>query len=284
MDNCYLFPGQGSQYVGMGKNVFEQFPRELRMANDVLGYDIKRLCLEDHNNNLKNTKYSQPAIYLVSCLEYLEKLKQVAKPDYVLGHSLGEYGALFAAEVFDLTTGLRLIKARAQIMSEQVGGAMLAVLGVEYRQIQELLVQNQLTTVNIANYNTPSQHVLSGLNDDIDTLCSKLEEEKIRHVKLKVSGAFHSHHMEKARIKFAAKLLNKSWSNPTIKIISSSTCDELQNDYILEELQFQLVRPVYWYDSILSLSNKFVRFEEVGPGQVLTRMNQEILKYKTLRI
>lgn len=132
----YLFPGQGSQMIGMGKQLFEMYSELTEMADDILDYSIRRLCLEDPYKQLNQTQYTQPALYIVSALTYLDDIQQLGqKPDYVAGHSLGEYTALFAAEVFDFDSGLKLVQKRGELMSKASGGGMAAVVGLNLDKV-----------------------------------------------------------------------------------------------------------------------------------------------------
>ena len=172
--NLVVFPGQGSQFKGMGRALFEKFPREVAEASAILGYDIEALCTVDPDRRLHLTQYTQPAIYIVNALSWLDKKDSFAEVDYLMGHSLGEYNALYAAGAFDFVTGLKLVKERGRLMSEANGGGMLAVLGMPADQLQEFLVRHALSQVEIANYNTAIQLVLSGekeqLNQDLTLL------------------------------------------------------------------------------------------------------------------
>ena len=190
---AYIFPGQGSQFKGMGGALFDGFPEITAKANQVLGYDIKRLCLEDPLKQLGLTQYTQPALYVVNALYYIKKTKESGvKPDYVAGHSLGEYNALFAAGAFDFETGLKLVQKRGELMSLESGGGMAAILGLSEDKIAHVLNENNISRVQIANYNTPSQVVISGAKKDIDRLSALFEKENAMYIPLNVSGAFHS--------------------------------------------------------------------------------------------
>ena len=159
----YVFPGQGSQARGMGKDLFSAFPNEINAANQILGYPIDKLCLEDSQDQLNKTNYTQPALYVVNALSFLKKMQETGtKPDYVAGHSLGEYNALFAAGVFDFETGLRLVQKRGELMSQANGGGMAATVGLKHDNIETLLQKGNLETVSIANYNSYTQIVISG--------------------------------------------------------------------------------------------------------------------------
>lgn len=161
----WVFPGQGSQYPGMGKGLFDELKELVSQADGVLGYSIAELCLLDPNGKLKQTEYTQPAIYTVNALHYFKRLMETGKqPDFVAGHSLGEYNALLAAGAFDFATGLQLVQRRARLMSKASGGAMAAILQIPAEEIAEMLAKAGLVGIDIANYNTPSQTVISGLS------------------------------------------------------------------------------------------------------------------------
>ncbi len=165
----FIFPGQGSQVKGMGGNLFNEFRELTAQADDILGYSIKELCMEDPNSTLGQTQYTQPALFVVSALSYLKRIKETGrKPDFVAGHSLGEYNALFAAGAFDFETGLKLVKKRGELMSLATGGSMAVVLGITEENIVEVLEQNGLYSIDIANVNSPYQVAISGLKEDID--------------------------------------------------------------------------------------------------------------------
>jgi trans-AT polyketide synthase/acyltransferase/oxidoreductase domain-containing protein len=165
---AYVFPGQGSQQKGMGGELFDEFKELTSKADEILGYSIKELCLEDPQGNLGQTQYTQPALYVVNALTYYKKIKDTGiKPDYVAGHSLAEYNALLAAEVFDFETGLKIVKKRGELMSKASGGGMAAVIGMSEEKIREVLKENGLESIDMANYNTPSQIAISGPKDDI---------------------------------------------------------------------------------------------------------------------
>jgi len=174
---AYLFPGQGSQHVGMGNDLFSLFPRELAAAQALLGYSVEELCLRDSPAGaLQNTAFTQPALYVVSALTYLRKLRQTGRqPDFAAGHSLGEYTALFAAGVFDFQTGLKLVQRRGALMARVSGGAMAAVIGLPSDRIAAVLAAERLESVDIANMNSPDQTVVSMLKVDLDRVQSALE-------------------------------------------------------------------------------------------------------------
>ena len=207
-----VFAGQGSQFKGMGQALFKKFPSETAQASATLGYDIQALCTQDPDKQLHLTQYTQPALYVVNALSWIDKQPSFTQVDYLMGHSLGEYNALHAAGAFDFVTGLKLVKERGRLMAAASGGGMLAVLGMQADSLQEFLKSNQLSQVEIANYNTASQFVLSGDKKQIDQALALLEKQKIQTIPLNVSAAFHSSYMQSA-----AKEFKIPWINPENK-------------------------------------------------------------------
>ncbi len=277
----YIFPGQGSQIPGMGKALFSEFPELMEKANRMLGYSVQALCVEEPCELLNKTEYTQPALYIVNALTYLKKAKETGKkPDYVAGHSLGEYDALFAAGVFDFETGLKLVQKRGELMSHARGGGMAAVVGLTIKQVKAILQQNNLTTVSIANHNSHKQVVISGPNDDINLARPLFEKSgATMFIPLKVSGAFHSPYMGSAQQKFADYLKQFTFSPPIIPVIANVSAKPYQENEIQTHLAHQITHPVEWTKSIeylLQCGEK--TFEEVGPGTVLTGLVRRIQK------
>jgi trans-AT polyketide synthase/acyltransferase/oxidoreductase domain-containing protein len=280
---AYLFPGQGSQYKGMGANLFDQFPDYTAKADSILGYSIKSLCLSDPDNVLSKTQFTQPALYVVSALSYLETMQENGvKPDFVAGHSLGEYNALFAAGMIDFETGLRLVKKRGELMSKASGGSMAAVLNCDINTIYSILKENNLAGIDIANFNSPKQIVLSGPNDEIGLATSIFKKAGATFIPLNVSAAFHSRYMQTASNEFSAFLNQFEFSAPVIPIISNlSACPYSLSD-AKNNLTQQISHPVHWTDSIRYLLGCGVtEFKEIGPGNVLTKLVQAIQTYAT---
>lgn len=275
---AYVFPGQGSQVKGMGNELFDKYSGYTKIADEILGYSIKELCLSDPNELLGQTQYTQPALFTVNALEYLEKLQNEGKPDYTAGHSLGEYNALFAAEVIDFATGLKLIQRRGSLMSQAANGGMAAVLGLDEAQILKVLRDNQLDNIYIANDNSPGQLVISGREEMIQSAKPFFEEAGARaYIILKVSGAFHSAYMEAAKKEFAGYLDSFTLKEPTIPVIANLTSRPYKITELRSTLVNQITNPVRWTDSMLYLLKQGIdEIIQVGPGEVLTGLTRQI--------
>ena len=277
----YVFPGQGSQIKGMGKDLFLEFPDYVQKATDMLGYFVDALCLEDPNNQLNQTMYTQPALYLVNALSYLHKIKiSEIQPGYLAGHSLGEYNALFAAGVFDFETGLKIVQKRGQLMSSATGGGMAAVVGLKSEIVQDIIEKNKLTNITIANYNSYTQIVLSGLMDSL-----KASEQifmnagALLFMPLKVSGAFHSKFMDQAQKEFSDYLSQFTFTAPKIPVIANINAKPYQLETIQSQLSEQINHPVKWTQTIEYLQAQGEKhFEEIGPGKILTNLISRIQK------
>lgn len=277
----FLFPGQGSQTKGMGKELFDEFPELIKEADKILNYSIKTLCLENPEEKLNQTQFTQPAIFIVNALTYLKKIKQgQAKPDYVAGHSLGEYNALFAAEVFDFKTGLELVKKRGELMSQASNGGMAAIIGLQIEAVEQVLKETNLTNVAIANHNSYSQIVISGLKKDIEqaeTFFKKINS--VSFIPLKVSGAFHSHYMNQAQKEFTTFLETTQFRIPKIPVIANIDAKIYHPLVIRKNLANQMTHSVKWASTIeFLIAQTHMTFEEVGPGNVLTGLLQRIQK------
>ena len=276
-----IFPGQGSQKKGMGQEFFAKYPELVKKSDEVLGYSIEQLCIEDPLERLSQTQFTQPALYIVNALTYLAWKDENSKtPAYVAGHSLGEYNALFSAGVFDYETGLKLVIKRGELMSRVQGGAMAAIVGLSEQQINEILEKNNLVHVAIANKNSHTQFVLSGPESELikaKELCAS--RGAIMAIKLNVSGAFHSKHMSPVQKEFTEFLNNFKFNSPLIPIIANCTAELYQETSweIKKNLCNQIINPVLWTNSIDYLLQQDVRnFKELGPGRVLTGLVNRI--------
>ncbi|KTD60413.1 malonyl CoA-ACP transacylase [Legionella sainthelensi] len=273
----YMFPGQGSQTKGMGIELFSYFPEQIKQADEILGYSVKELCLDDPQQQLNNTKYTQPALYIVEALSFLARISEEPLPNYLIGHSLGEYAALFAAGAFDFETGLKLVKKRGELMAKASGGGMLAVINLAEDRIKSLLQTNGLDSIDFANFNSPKQIVLSGPAPDIAKANEILAQEALMCVPLKVSGAFHSRYMQSAADEFKQFVEAFQFSPLQIEVIANITAEPYINESVKENLVKQMTHPVLWTDTIRYLKNQGESiFIEVGPGNVLTRLNAQI--------
>ncbi|HEX2841888.1 ACP S-malonyltransferase [Hyphomicrobium sp.] len=267
-----LFPGQGAQRVGMGAGLFDAFPDLTRQADDILGYSISDLCLKGAAEKLTQTRYTQPALYVAGALGYLARRDQLATPDYLLGHSVAEYVALFAADVFDFGTGLRLVQARGELMGAAVGGGMAAVLGLDAAQVESVLLNHAAGQVYAANYNTPRQIVISGKRDVVARLEPAFREAGATYFKvLDVSGAFHTPFMAPARDAFRSLADAVTFAPPRIPVISNVTARPHQPDRLRERMIEQITAPVRWSDSLRYLLAKGIAtpdVEEIAPKGV----------------
>jgi trans-AT polyketide synthase, acyltransferase and oxidoreductase domains len=274
----YGFAGQGSQIRGMGRDLFDQFPDETRIADDILGYSIRSLCLDDADDRLDQTEYTQPAMFVVGALTYLAHRRDDAiDPDFLIGHSLGEYVALFAAGAFDYPTGLRLVQRRGALMSAAAPGAMAAVIGCAPAAVDAMLREGGVTSVDIANLNTEQQTVLAGPRDDIDRLQPLVQSRGAIYVRLKVNSPFHSRYMVSVAEEFAAFLAGVDFHPPRIPVIANVTGQPYRKDRVRETLTRQIAHSVNWLDSIRYLIREGpFTFVELGPGQVLAKLVQQI--------
>lgn len=284
--NAFVFPGQGSQKRGMGAGLFDEvreYAAAEREVDAILGYSMRKLCLEDPENRLKETQFTQPALYVVNALHYYKALSQGTQPAYVAGHSLGEYNALLAAGVFDFLTGLRLVQKRGALMSQAKNGGMGAVIGLSAGAIAQAIRDHGLTSLDVANFNTPTQTVVSGPVDDVKRAGPFFEKAGAQmYIPLQVSAAFHSRYMADAGNAFADFLAPMSFSTPKIPVIANVTAQPYPNgnggaDSVKSLLSSQITQSVQWAQSVRYLMGQGVtQFTEVGPGNVLTRMVQQI--------
>ncbi len=275
----FLFPGQGSQVKGMGGHLFDEYQDLVGKADEILGYSIKELCLDDPDGNLNQTLYTQPALYVVNALSYYKRLEDTGiEPDYLVGHSLGEFSALLCAGCYDFEEGLKIVKKRAELMSLLKDGAMAAILESSEGIVRDILNEANLTSIDLANFNTPSQIVISGKKSDIAVAESVfLEKEKV-FVPLNTSGAFHSRYMEQASKEFRIFLNEKELRDLSIPVISNVTAKPYHNDNIVENMSTQISNAVRWSESMqYLLAIDGMEFEEIGTGDVLSGLLAQIL-------
>lgn len=265
----------------MGADLFKDFPQETAVADAILGYSIEELCARDPRQQLNRTDFTQPALYVVNALSYLKQTQRTgAQPDFVAGHSLGEYDALFAAGVFDFATGLKLVQKRGQLMNQASGGGMAAVLGMTEASIRAVLADNQLSTIDIANLNTPAQTVLSGLDSDIRAAQPVFEKAGARkYIPLTVSGAFHSRYMAPSQAEFERFLKAFTFHAPRMPVIANVTAQPYVTAELISTLSRQITSSVRWVESMrYLLAQPDAQFEEIGPGSVLTGLLKPIRK------
>ena len=273
---AYIFPGQGAQFPGMGKDLYDQSDQAKALfnsANNILGFDITKIMFEGDPEDLKQTKVTQPAIFLHSVI-LAKCLSNKFNPDMVAGHSLGEFSALVANKSLDFESGLRLVSKRAVAMQkacEISEGTMAAVLGLE-NEIVESTCKEINGIVVAANYNCPGQLVISGEIESINQACKLMKDKGARRaLVLPVGGAFHSPLMEPAREKLADAIENTKFNTPSCPIYQNVSATAVSNvNTIKKNLIAQLTAPVKWSQSIKSMiddgANDFI---EVGPGNVL---------------
>jgi malonyl CoA-acyl carrier protein transacylase len=277
----YVFPGQGSQARGMGGSLFDEFPELVGKADKILGYSIKELCLSDPQRELSKTQFTQPALYVVNALSYCKKIETDGLPDFVAGHSLGEFNALLAAECFDFETGLRLVKKRGELMMQATEGAMAAILNLSRDKVESLLKDKGLDQVDVANYNTPLQIVISGPAEDIAACQEIFQFDNVMYVPLNTSGAFHSRLMLPAKGKFESFLKKRKFANPKIPVVANLTAKPYEDGCVADYLAKQICSTVLWSDTIqyLMTASKDMAFVEIGHGDVLTKMIAKIQQH-----
>jgi trans-AT polyketide synthase/acyltransferase/oxidoreductase domain-containing protein len=277
---AFVFPGQGSQFRGMGEGLFEAFRDLTRKADEILGLSVERLCLEDPERQLGQTQYTQPALFVVNALAYLQLLRDGRRaPEFVAGHSLGEYNALHAAGAFDFETGLRLVQRRGELMSRARDGGMAAVVGLTEEKVAQILKNRALTSVVIANHNSPTQTVIAGPKCEIARIGRFFEEWEATYLPLSVSGAFHSPLMADAGRQFGEHLGGFAFADPKIPVVSNATARPYEAGAIRDGLVAQITSPVRWTESIRYLVDQGEQeFVEVGPGNVLTKLILAIRK------
>ena len=279
MTRIYLFPGQGSQKVGMGEGLFSRFPAQVAAADAILGYSVAELCLTDPSKQLNLTTFTQPALFVVNALSFLDRLVQTGElPDLVAGHSLGEYNALFAAGVIDFSTGVRLVRERARLMGRESGGAMAAVVGPTADQIQQILIDANLLGTDIANLNSRGQTVISGPENEITAAQVWFEKAGAQlYRRLPVSAAFHSRYMVRAEQDFRKFVQSITFADPSIPVLSNVSARPHLSAHLADNLAAQITHPVRWTESIEWLLQKpDAQFVEIGPGNVLSGLLKRI--------
>ncbi len=280
---AYVFPGQGAQFVGMGKDLYENSQTAKDMfekANEILGFRITDIMFDGTDEDLKQTKVTQPAIFLHSVI-LAKTLGDDFKPDMVAGHSLGEFSALVANKTLLFEDGLELVYKRAMAMQkacEIQESTMAAIIGAKDEIVEEVCAEIDEIVVP-ANYNSVGQIVISGSFEGIDKAIASLKEKGVRRaIKLKVGGAFHSPLMEPARVELEKAINTTKFSKPICPVYQNvNSKAETNPDIIKENLIAQLTAPVRWSNSIINMiENGASSFTEVGPGKVLQGLVKKV--------
>lgn len=293
---AYLFPGQGSQWVGMGQDLYQTFPSARKLfdqADDILKFPLTQLCFQGPDAELKRTVNAQPAILTMSlaCLSAIRETEMEARlglPHFVAGHSMGEYTGLVAAGAMDFPAALCLVRERGRLMEEaglKSPGGMLALLGLELATIEEIC---QASGAEIANINCPGQVVISGSPEALARARELVREQRGKAIPLEVSGAFHSSRMRRAMRKLTHLVAALKFHRPAIPIIANTTAQPVTSVRgVRQELCAQLCQCVKWQNSVEYMSQRGVEtFVEIGPGEALggmvrrTRPQAQVLSIK----
>lgn len=294
MKVAFIFSGQGSQYIGMGKELYDNIPECKKIydkANEVLGFDLKGLIFNGDKEELNITENTQPAI-LTTSIAILQAIKSKGiTPEIVAGLSLGEYSALVASEALEFETAVSLVKKRGRFMQEAVPqgvGSMAAVIGLDEAKIENVLkVAREKGTVEIANYNTNNQIVIGGEKAAVDFAAELLKESGARRVlPLNVSGPFHTSLLNEASIKLEKELNNVQFKEPNIKVITNVTADYISNKHDIKGLlEKQVKSSVKWSKTIEKMIDEGIdTFIEIGPLKTLSSFVREISKDKKTKV
>ena len=288
--NVYVFPGQGAQFPGMGLDAYNgsnKIKELFEEADDILGFSLSKIMFEGTDDELKQTKVTQPAIFLHSIAELTLKDNNI-KPDFVSGHSLGEFSALVANKVLSFTDGLKLVSMRAKAMQkacENNNGGMAAILGLEDEIIIETC-KNFDGYVVAANFNCPGQVVISGNYEDVKSICEKFNEIGARRsLLLPVNGGFHSNLMNEAKLELSEAINNTTFNEAFCPIYQNVNAKpEFNTDKIKVNLINQLTSPVKWTESVKNMINDgATNFIEFGPGKVLCGLIKKVSRESTVQ-
>lgn len=274
-----IFPGFGAHVKGMGKTLFDDFKELIQIADDILGYSIKKLCLDDPDDLQETTQYGHPALYVVCILEYL-KMADKMQPDYFAGHSLGESCALFAANAFDFATGLQIVVQRAKWMADIQNGKMAVVIGISEEETQKIIDDEQLD-IFIANVNSPSQLVVSGWAQNVIDARSHFSKRDVIFIPFEGMGPFHTPYMQGVKnklIKYLNPLRFNDFSRPVISNVTGRPYDLEEKELLFAN---QIDHCVRWYDTIVHLLEcGQTEFVEIGPVKVVSAFVRQIKKAK----
>ena len=280
--NAYVFPGQGAQFPGMGKELYNSNPEAKKLfdrANEILGFNITEIMFNGTEEDLKQTKVTQPAVFLHSVI--LTLTLPDFHPDMVAGHSLGEISALVANKTISFEDGLKLVYVRAQAMQKACEinpSTMAAILGLEDNVVEDICKTIDGVVV-AANYNCPGQLVISGENKAVETACAKLTEAGAkRALLLPVGGAFHSPLMEPARVELAAAIDATTFNTPICAVYQNVTASAVTDPTAIKQnLLIQLTAPVKWTQTVINMiAGGATKFIEVGPGKTLQGLVKKV--------
>jgi malonyl CoA-acyl carrier protein transacylase len=275
---AFVFPGHGSRWRGNAEEIFDAVPEFAALESsidDVLGFSVRRLCLEGGDELLNDIRYAHPALYVINALRYRRVACETERARYLAGHSLGEFNALLAAEAFDLLTGLRLVKKRSELIAAAPPGAMAAIIGLEPLRVAEVLRRDACAGADVAHYNSPSQTTIAGPAMVIRRAGLEFEAAGAMYLPLDIRIALHSRGLRRAAEDFSAFMSSIEIAPPKATVISNVTARPYPEGSaaVRELLKRHVTEPVNWVDTIRFLMNAGVSvFKEIGPGDVLTRL------------